>query len=111
MKKLLLAALCAMTLTLTANAQCPDPNLGVEPECQPAPAWVAKRGIIQLSEHCFAEIEYCEQWVCRGIAGKSRSRISISTIRFFDDGNYGGEGCYQDPITPTGSTQYQFIEP
>lgn len=112
MKNLLTAALCAISLitalTTTANAQCPDPNLGVESQCQPAPAWVAKRAILKLSEHCFAEIEYCEQWVCRGIAGLSRSRISISTIRYFDDGTNSGEGCYTDPIVPDGITEFQF---
>lgn len=109
MKNLLTAALCAISLitvlTTTANAQCPDPNVGVEPQCQPAPAWVAKRAILKLSEHCFVEIDYCEQWVCRGIAGLSRSRISISTLRFFDDvgGTGTGVGCYLDAILPEGT--------
>ncbi|KXK53009.1 MAG: hypothetical protein IPM61_02900 [Chlorobi bacterium] len=101
MKNLLTAALCAISLitalTTTANAQCPDPNFNVEAQCQPAPAWQAHHKVFDLGNGCYIDVEYCVQWVCRGVAGLSRSRMSISKFRFIGD---GGSPCLNNGIEP-----------
>jgi hypothetical protein len=99
--KMLLGVLLLLLFSVTAGTAqsppCPPTNLDVESQCQPAPAWVSKRDVIQLGPHCWAEVEYCVQWVCRGFAGLSRSRISITRFRVWDDNN-GNPGA--PPLCP-----------
>jgi hypothetical protein len=90
---LLLSAAALLLGSAGAWAQtppCPDPNVGVQPECLPAPPWTHHRNIVIMPNGCRALVDWCDQWVCRGYAGLSRSRVSISNIHYLDTNCFGG---------------------
>jgi hypothetical protein len=80
----LIALLLMCSPGFAQSPPCPATEAAVEPQCLPAPPWVHHRNIVVMPNGCRVLVDWCDQWVCRGFAGISRSRLSVSQILYLD---------------------------